>query len=249
MPELPDKGVWVAEGPYEKLSRMELLGLLEEARAAAAKLKDYSAVLAKHERIDGELGDRQKLALKIRHEPFSVYLLFELPEGNEGQEVIYVEGQNDGKMRAHGVGLQGFLGTLSLDPEGWTAMRGQKYPITSIGMLNLAERITNGVEEAARRGDAEADVRLFDDASINGRECRAITIARTPPEGGSPIRLMRLFLDKELGLLVRYEAHDWSGKKEEKPELVEKYTYVDVKPDQDFGDEDFDTANPDYGFE
>jgi len=249
MPALPDAGVRVGEGEYVKLSREELLGVLSEARAAAAKLEDYSAVMLKHERIDGELGDEQKMFLKIRHEPFSVYLVFELPESIEGQEVLYVEGQNDGEMWAHGVGLEGLLGTLSLDPEGWTAMRGQKYPITSIGMLNLAERIASGVEEAAERGDAEADVRLFDDAAIDGRECRAVTIARTPADEGSPIRLMRLFLDKELGLLVRYEAYDWSGNKDEKPELVEKYTYVDVKPDRGFADGDFDTANPDYGFE
>jgi len=249
MPELPDVGVRVAKGPYVELSREELLGLLREAQSAAAKLDDYSAVLVKHERIDGELGDEQKLLLKIRHEPLSVYLRFLLPESINGQEVLYVEGRNDGKMWAHGVGLKAWLGTLSLDPEGPIAMLGQKYPITDIGMLKLARRIASRVEEAAEQGEAEADVRLFADASIDGRECRAVIIARPPADEGSPIRLMRLFLDKELGLLVRYEAHDWSGKEDGKPELVEKYTYRDVKPDQGFGDEDFDVANPDYGFE
>jgi hypothetical protein len=248
LPALPDAGVRMGEGEGVDLSREELLALLKEGQKAAAKLKDYSAVLVKHERLDGELGDEQRIFLRVRHEPFSAYLLFQLPESLKGREVLYVDGQNDGQMWAHGDGLEALLGTLSLDPEGWTAMRGQKYPITEIGMLNLIKRIISGVEEAAERGETEADVRLFADAGVDGRACRAITIARPQADPASPVRLMRLFLDKELGFLVRYEAYDWSGNPDDAPELVEKYTYLEVQPDQGFGDEDFDRANPDFGF-
>jgi len=247
LPVLPDQRVRVAQRPYEELSKEELLKLLREAQSAAASLTDYSAVLVKRERIDGELGDEQELLLKIRHEPFSVYLYFLVPEGSKGQEAIYVEGQNDGEMWARGAGLEGLLGTVSLQPDGRIAMRGQKYPITEIGMLNLTERILSGAEEAGKRG--KADIRLFERARVDGRGCRCITIARPPAVEGSPVRLMRVFLDGQLGLLLRYEAYDWSGKRDEPPELVEKYTYVDVKPNQGFGDEDFDVGNPDYGFE
>ncbi len=44
------------------------------------KIKDYSAVVSKRERIDGKLLDYETMFVKIRHEPFSVYMKFLGPE-------------------------------------------------------------------------------------------------------------------------------------------------------------------------
>jgi hypothetical protein len=69
------------------------------------KINDYSATVAKRERIGGKLLEYQYMFLKLRQKPFSVYMLFLGPADQKGREVVYVEGQNHGNMWAHGVGL------------------------------------------------------------------------------------------------------------------------------------------------
>ena len=79
------------------------------------KIQDYSATLAKRERIGGKLLDYEYMFVKLRQKPFSVYMYFLGPADLKGQEVIYVEGQNNGNMWAHGVGIQNTMfGTVSL---------------------------------------------------------------------------------------------------------------------------------------
>jgi hypothetical protein len=59
-------------------------------------IRDYSCTLVKQERIGGELGETQHIYLKVRHEPFSVYMSFLKP--HQGREVLWVDGQNNGEM-------------------------------------------------------------------------------------------------------------------------------------------------------
>ena len=50
------------------------------------KIEDYSAVMVKRERIDGELRDPEYAYAKVRHRPLSVYLRFLKPENLAGRE-------------------------------------------------------------------------------------------------------------------------------------------------------------------
>ena len=70
------------------------------------KIQDYSATVAKRERIGGKLLDYEYMYVKLRQKPFSVYMYFLGPPDLKGQEVIYVEGRNNGNMWAHGVGIE-----------------------------------------------------------------------------------------------------------------------------------------------
>ena len=62
------------------------------------KIQDYSATLAKRERIGGKLLDYEYMFIKLRQKPFSVYMHFLGPPSLKGREVIYVQGQNNGNM-------------------------------------------------------------------------------------------------------------------------------------------------------
>ncbi len=67
---------------------------------AIAKIQDYSATMVKRERIDGVLGEHQYMFIKVRHQPFSVYIYFLAPGDLKGQESIYIAGKNDGNLLA-----------------------------------------------------------------------------------------------------------------------------------------------------
>lgn len=216
----------------------------KEGKANIEKIQDYSATIVKRERINGKLGETQYMFVKVRHKPFSVYMYFLGPPKLKGREVIYVEGQNDGKMFAHGTGLQRALGWLKLAPDGPIAMRGQRYPSTELGILNLVNRLIEVAENDAQYG--ECDVKFFQGAEINKRKCTCIQVVHPVPRRNFLFHLARIFVDEELNVPLRYEAHDWPEKAGGAPRLMEEYTYLNLKLNNGFTDADFDTRNPDY---
>ncbi len=213
-----------------------------------ANLKDYSATVVKHERINGVLGENEYAFIKVRNQPFSVYMYFLAPKNLEGQECMYIDGQNENKMFAHAPPgtLRGRFGTVSLSPTSAMAMQGQRYPITELGIYNLTKRLIEVGEHDKQFG--ECDVKFFDGAKVNGRVCTVIQVTHPVPRRNFLFNIARIYLDKELNLPVRYEAYDWPSQAGGPPELLEEYTYMNVKINQGFTDADFDARNPAYKF-
>ena len=212
-----------------------------------AEINDYTCIMTKRESLDGRLGEPETMEVKVRHQPFSVYLKFVAPKAVANREVLYVEGQNDGKLLAHeGSGLRARFGTVSLLPTSSWAMAGQRYPITNAGMRNLLVRLL----EVGKRdlGDSEVQVKYYRQAKLGDRPCLCIEVMHPTRKEGVKSYLARIFVDDELQLPVRYEAYDWPKRSGEKPELLEQYIYSDVKLNVGLEDKDFDPKNPQYRF-
>jgi hypothetical protein len=157
---------------------------LELAQRGLAQLrgnvKDYSCTMVKRERIDGKLGEHEYMFAKIRQKPFSVYLSFLGPDSVKGQEVIYVDGRNDGNMLAHaGSGVKALVGTVSLKPQSMLAMSGQRYPITELGVENLSKRLVEVARHDSQFGECE--VNFYPNAKVNGRVCTCIQVTHPTP--------------------------------------------------------------------
>jgi hypothetical protein len=60
--------------------------------------------------------------------------------------------------------------------------------------------------------------------------------------------LAQVFIDDELKLPVRYCAYLWPQTAGGEPELLEEYTYQNIKVNVGLTDADFDQANPKYSF-
>ena len=210
------------------------------------QLQDYSATLVKRERIGGKVGDYDYMFVKIRQKPFSVYIYFLSPPDLKGQEVIYVGGQNNGNLLAHTVGLRDkIVGTVQLKPDGVIAMRGNRYPLTEIGILNLINRLVEVGEQDVKYG--ECNVKFYKGAKINNRVCTCIEVVHPTPRRNFLFHLARIFVDDELNLPIRYESYDWPKEAGGAPELLEEYTYLNLKLNNGFTDADFDTRTPTTG--
>ena len=211
------------------------------------KIQDYSATVAKRERIGGKVGDYEYMFVKLRQAPFSVYMYFLGPADLKGQEVLFIEGQNNGNMLAHGVGLKNSVfGTVKIKPDGPIAMRNQRYPLTELGILNLTQRLVEVGEQDVKYGECE--VKFYEGAKINNRVCTCIEVIHPVPRRNFLYHLARIFVDKELNLPIRYESYDWPGEDGGPPELLEEYTYLNLKLNNGFTDADFDAKNPNYKF-
>jgi hypothetical protein len=213
-----------------------------------ATLKDYSATVVKRERINGELGEPEYAFVKIRNQPFSVYMRFLSPKKVVGQEAMYVDGKNDNKMFAHAPpdSLKGKFGTVSLLPTAPMAMAGQRYPITELGIVNLTKRLIEVGNHDKQFG--ECDVKFFQGAKVNGRDCTMIQVTHPVPRRNFLFHIARIYMDNELNMPIRYEAYEWPQQPGGDPVLLEEYTYMNLQINQGFTDADFDTRNPAYAF-
>jgi len=222
------------------------LSLAKSSLDALDEIKDYTCIFVKQERVDGQLLDEERLAMKIRHQPFSVYMRFIRPESLAGQEAIYVEGRNNGNLVAHPNGLKGkIVGTVTLDPTGLIAMHDNRYPITNAGMKNLVALLI----QLGERKDLLKDCRVefIEDGKIGDRGCMLIEISNPWAVGDFRLAKAKIWLDREWNVPLGFESWEWP-KRGNEPVLAERYQYLQVKFDQGLGDLDFDPANPEYAF-
>jgi len=211
------------------------------------KIQDYTCTFVKRERIDGVLGEHQYMFMKVRHNPFSVYIYFLAPADLKGQEVIYVNGRNDGKLWGHTTGIRDkMVGTVSLNPTGMLAMKGNRYPITEAGILTLTQRLVEIGEADSKFGECE--VKFFPGAKVSGRTCTCIQVVHPQRRQNFRFNLGRVFVDEELNVPIRYEAYEWPQTDGGAPILTEEYTYLNLKLNQNLSDADFDVRNPQYKF-
>jgi hypothetical protein len=217
-------------------------------------VRDYTAILIKRCRVDGELSEHQFVYVKIRNRrmdgdrlvtPLSVYMKFLKPSSIKGREVIWVEGQNDGQLVAHEGGLKNVL-RVNLDPHGSTAMRGQRHPITEIGMENLAAQLVEKGERDRRHGECEVD--FFRNAKVDERSCRMVQIVHPLPRRHFEFYRAQVFFDDELKLPVRYASWSWPAEPGGEPVLEEEYTYTRIEINVGLTDLDFDPDNPAYDY-
>jgi len=164
----------------------------------------------------------------------------------KGQEVLYVDGANHGKMWAHSVGLRGLLGTLAIDPSGELAMQGQQYPVTQIGILKLTKRLIDVAESDMKYG--ECTMKWVEHVKVNGRPGRCIEVVHPQPRTNFIFHVARIFVDDELNLPIRYERYDWPSAPGDKLPLMEEFTYLDVKLNAGLAAADFEVHNPAYHF-
>ncbi len=227
-----------------------------------ADIKDYTATLAKRERIDGKLLEQEFAQIKIRNRktdadgrivvPFSVYMRFLGPKELEGREVIYVETENEGKIVGHAGGRVLGLATVYLDPNGTFAMINQRYPITELGIQVLTERLIEKGERD-RQGDwdrnlEECKVDFYKDAKINDRVCTLLRVTHPEPRPYFDFHVAQIFIDDELNVPIHYSAYSWPTAEGGHPLLEEEYTYMDLKVNVGLTDKDFDPKNPEYNY-
>ncbi|MCA9089102.1 MAG: DUF1571 domain-containing protein [Planctomycetaceae bacterium] len=206
-------------------------------------VKSYTALLTKQEKFGRNLV-KSRIELKLREEPFSVYLKFLEPMA--GREVIYVNGQNNNQLQAHDAGFRALFGTVSLEPEGSMAMDGNRHPITLIGMRKLAEVVLDQwLDELKLTG---VTVNMFPNTRLGNTSCEMIETSYARPQAGVKFQMTRLYIDSKHGYPVRVQQYDFPDRRERNPSLAEEYTYSDLKTDVDLQDIDFSVKNPRYAF-
>ncbi|HEU5117556.1 MAG TPA: DUF1571 domain-containing protein [Isosphaeraceae bacterium] len=220
--------------------------MIAECKRQYQALSDYTCTFFKRERLsDGRMTRQNVMLMKARTEPASVYFKFLKP--NAGREAIFVSGQNGGKALVHDVGIGKLLaGTLKLDPRSSMAMDGCRHPITEAGLGHMIDEITERWAIELKPGECE--VTIHHNAQVGTRTCTMIESKHPEYHPDYLFHMVKVYIDQEQNLPIRFEAYDWPRQHGAEPELVEEYTYMNLKTDVGFSDQDFDPNNSAYSF-
>ena len=184
------------------------------------------------------------MLMKARTQPRSVYLKFRQPAPAGRPSTSRPP---DGKVLAHDVGLGRLIaGTLHLDPPGPRAMADCRHPITEAGIGPLLNTLE--ARWTAELDPSEIPVAFRDGQLVGSRPCTRIEVTHTRriPTSCS----IRSSCTSIGSSACRSASRPTTGRpvRMPPPELVEEYTYSDLKVNVGLGDIDFDVSNEDYAF-
>jgi hypothetical protein len=234
-----------------KAAMMLNLLLLEKGYQQFSTLSDYTATFFKRERVDGILGDGQIVNMKVRHQPYSVYMKWMV--GDRGREVLYVDGKHDGNLLVKKGGFAGrILGALSLDPSGSIAMKECRHPVTKAGLLNLVGELLLHRRKEVKMEDGFQCV-MLDNQEVDKRSCYGFVLEFDDRKISQIYRKSVLYLDKELLVPLHLQNYTWPEKEGETDAqkldaetIIEHYTFTNIKLNQKLLDLDFDRTNENY---
>ncbi|MEQ8855145.1 DUF1571 domain-containing protein [Gimesia sp.] len=234
-----------AETPSSGHALDPAIRLAMQSYETTADIKDFQGTFIKREKVGRRMQPTHTMQIKFREKPLSVYLNFLNP--HEGREVIYFHGRNGNQILAHETGIKGLVGTVSLQPNSPQAMDESRYPITTIGIRKMLYQILKQWNEE-RKQDAGVAVKYFPDAKLGNMQCKVLQTSYPQQRQGIRFQMTRLYIDKATNLPVRVEQYDWPTRRNAKPELVEEYTYTNIRTNVGLTDADFDPQNPNYNF-
>lgn len=215
-----------------------LTAMLAEARAAHGKIRDYTATFTRQERVNGTLGAEQVAEMKVRVQPPGIYVRFARPETVAGMEVAYSAAARDGRVRYRPAGLEGRKGLLKLDPTDPKFLTAHRHPAPQWGIGGILDRLTAAV---SREKNLNNPVEVYTgDYQFTGRPVTRYEILCRRPHAFRYAARMLVYVDHETRLPVRFEAYDDPRPGTKEQDLIESYSYTELRFNTGLGEGTFE---------
>ena len=177
-------------------------------------IKTLSFKLDKTERIKGEMMPGSQ-DVKLNVKPFKVYLKVYVP--NEGAEVLYIEGKNNGNAR---VNPGKYMFNLNLDPDGSMLRKDQHHSVKELGFGYTGDLLNHVYNKYKDKMDDY--VQINGEITYDGRKCWNVTLTNkeykiesyTVKAGEDIIKIARKLRLDEYSLLELNNIKSYDGVKE-----------------------------------
>jgi hypothetical protein len=192
----------------------------------------YTCILQKQERSDGTLNPSEEAEVAFRDKPQSVFMHW-LRGARRADSVLYVDGENDGKLLIHPSGLAGaFVKVATREVDGAEAKQSGRYTLDKFGFKKSMERSLKGWRAARDRGALHVEYLGIRKVRETGdRLCYALRRKYDPPEDG--VLEGTFYFDKESWLQTGVVL------KGEENKLLGEYMFRDVKVNPKFRSDQF----------
>jgi len=194
-----------------------------------AEVKGYSTTFIKRERIEGKLQPPEKIEVHFREQPFSVSMNWQ--EGARlAQKVLYVAGENNGKLLARGRGLiLASMGVFEKDVDSADAKKTGRYPIDQFGIYLGTKRSLESMRKARKEGTLHIEYQgIFRVPELGDRVChKFVRTPYAPPEDDGVFEYT-IYIDQENWLQIGSVLKDVEGN------LIASYFFRDLKINPQF---------------
>jgi len=223
--------------PGETLKPMEILNRCIDVMN---DVNDYTVVVYQTQRVRGKLLPEEVMIYKFKR-PNSVYLLT-TGEENHGQEVIYREGWNDGKLMAHmGGKLDGIV--MNVKPGSGIASKSTRHPINKSSLIYMMDTLEKSISYAKAHPEDNLTIEDIGTKMVFDKTVRLIRIKLPHGEDYPYYAPVSIFgIDESSFLPLYYKSYGPGG------EMWEEYKYRNLKTNVGLTDLDFDPKNPKYNF-
>lgn len=223
----------------ENLGRTDPIAFLENClRRCIREAKSYSLVLQKQENGNGELQPTEVIKVCFKESPYSVYFQWEAG-ARLAERVLYVPGENDGKMlvRPNGGLARLVAGDIARrDVNSPEARSSGRYVISEFGFKRSMERTLTSWKQARDAG--ALDVQYLGRQKIKetgDRECYVVKrIAKEPENDG--VKESLYYYDAETWLQTGVVLKNADGG------LIGTYYFRDIKFNPTFKKDQFEPA-------
>lgn len=212
--------------------------MLAEARAAHAKLRDYSCHLVRTERVRGKLQAEQTTELRVRVQPMCVSVRVVAPKSVAGQETSYIASKSTSKVRFKAAGVEGVRGFVTLDKDDAKVLADTRHTLPETGLLAVAERIEKVVATEKKLNNAVQI--LVSEYTFAGRPVTRYEVFADRVHPNRYAHRCVLYIDKETKLPARFEAYETPKPGTTEGELIEVQSFVGLRTNTGLGEAAFD---------
>ena len=206
--------LWV---PAAAAGGLDVDTLMERSLESYSRVSDYTCRFHKTELIGEELLTERNILFKFM-KPMHIHM--KMTEGrNRGIRTLYIEGENDNRMRVKPKGLLGFL-RVSIDPEGKRAMKDNRHSILEAGIGHVLGLVDANYRRW--REGAGGTIIYEGEEVLAGRRVHAVR-AVFPKDKGYYGHVIRVSFDAVNFLPVRIVVYDWEDR------LLEDYQFEDLE--------------------
>jgi hypothetical protein len=237
------ESVSLSLGPLDALARRDPLALLELASARCSlEIGDYQCIMLKQEKLAGRLTPVQRIRMRYRATPHSVYLEW-LENAGQAKRACYVTGRDMGqdgcelaRIEPAGCIVQLFTREVTIPVNGQQARASSLQTMDKAGYAGTFRSLADVHHAAQRRGDL--DVRYRGTGVVDGRPTYVLERHLPYPDRASeyPNGCLVLHLDQQWLLPVGIYTYADA----EQRELIGSYTMVDVHVNVGFESADFE---------
>ncbi|MFV0443830.1 MAG: DUF1571 domain-containing protein [Planctomycetaceae bacterium] len=232
------------------------VSLLEKGLARFEHVPNYMFTMTRQERINGDLLAPQVMDVKLRHQPFSLYMKWLEGEGPgvKGRQLLFADGQYENKLVILPGGLTGRLtGPMSFALDDPMVTAEARHPANECGLKHLAEMILTYNRKDLENGCKDYHCELHDGQVVNDRPCYLFIAVYDTPERSPVYRKVAIFIDKELSMPIAIRNYSWaenvSPEELDDVTLVEAYSYSNITIDTreaSLSEDDWSRENPKY---
>ncbi len=205
------------------LAKADPQKFLEEALNNYHKrVRDYTCLFVKQERLRGKLTKEQHIRVKFREAPFAVFMKWVKNPGR-ADRVLYVKGRHDNKVL---VKPSGFLKILvpthvKRAVDGPDAAKASRRRLSDFGFCNTLKLIRRDTARAEKAGDL-LKFEYDGQGEIDGRKTFVFE-RRLPDKRKYSDQRLTMHVDQEWMVPVATRSYDGRGR------LLGRYEYRDVK--------------------